>query len=260
MCSRIGIKITVSWLMQIICKEDLKLIYVTGDTHGYVTRFMPGKPDYIHDMTWGDDILIVTGDFGYIMKCDFEEELHLDYLAKKPYIICFCSGNHDNVPRINQYPEVEFCGAPVHKIRENIYHLKNGEIYTIEGKKFFVMGGAASTDKARRELYELEHGVKIWWEEEIPSSEELKIGWDNLKKNDFKVDIILSHTAPDFIVEELGYNPRFNEDYELTAFLTNVYHECKKDLKTHFFGHFHEDKELFGGVFRALLNDVVKIE
>lgn len=122
------------------------------------------------------------------------------------------------------------------------------------------MGGAASTDKARRELHKLEHGVKIWWEEEIPSPEELKYAWENLKKHDFKVDYCISHSAPDFIVEKLGYNPKINPDSELTAFLANIYRECKNDLTTWFFGHFHEDRELYGGTFRALLNDVVKIE
>lgn len=236
-------------------------VYVGGDTHGYISRFLPGNPNYIHDLTWtSTDSLIICGDFGFVFKCDFNEELYLDFLAGKPYRLLIVQGNHDNIPRLNEYPEVELYGARAHKIRENIFHLINGEIYTIEGKKFFVFGGAASTDIARRKIYEEEYGVKVYFEEELPGPEDYNRAWENLKNSDFKVDYILSHTAPDFIVEKLGYNPKLNDDRDLTAFLGSVYHECKKELKTHFFGHFHEDKELFGGVFRALLNNVVKIE
>jgi hypothetical protein len=50
-----------------------------------------------------------------------------------------------------------------------------GQIYFIDGKKFFVFGGAYSTDRAYREL-----GV-TWFEKELPSEEEYDEAWKNLK-------------------------------------------------------------------------------
>ena len=99
----------------------------------------------------------------------------------------FLDGNHENFDLLNQYPVVDYLGGKAHKISENIYHLMRGEIFTIDGNKYFCMGGAESTDKEGRQ----EH--ISWWKEEIPSYAEMKHGMDNLEKHNWEVDYILTH-------------------------------------------------------------------
>ena len=44
----------------------------------------------------------------------------------------------------NDYPVEEWHGGKVHKIRDSVLHLMRGEIFDIDGKKFFAFGGAKS--------------------------------------------------------------------------------------------------------------------
>ena len=224
------------------------MIFITGDTHGEQSRFRAFL-DY-GEATWTkDDILIVTGDFGYVFRNDVMENRFLNELAERPYTICFCDGNHENFPAIYEYPVKEWNGGKVHEIRPNIFHLMRGQIFTIGGKTFFTMGGAYSRDKAMRTL-----GFS-WWKEELPTNEEYKEATENLKAHDFKVDYIISHTAPSEIIRRMGITPD-PHDAELTGFLEWVMYET--DFKKWFFGHFHSDEEI-GEKHRALLFDVVTV-
>ena len=224
------------------------MIFITGDTHGEQSRFRAFL-DY-GEATWTkDDILIVTGDFGYIFRNDFMENRFLNELATRPYTICFCDGNHENFPAIYEYPVKEWNGGKVHEIRPNIFHLMRGQIFTIGGKTFFTMGGAYSRDKAMRTP-----GFS-WWKEELPNNEEYKEATENLKAHDFKVDYIISHTAPSEIIRRMGITPD-PHDAELTGFLEWVMYET--DFQKWFFGHFHSDEEI-GEKHRALLFDVVTV-
>ena len=236
------------------------MIRVTGDIHRRIEKFVKGNPNFIHDTTWGEeDVLIVAGDFGFVLLDTPEEHDWLDWLERtKPYTICFVDGNHENFPRIFEYPEEEIYGGKAHRIRKNIYHLMRGQVFEIQGKKIFTMGGAYSIDLAERRNYLLRHGVKIHWEEELPNDAEYKEAVSNLKKHDFAIDYIVTHTAPKELILHMGFVPD-PHDYELTGFLEYVMYECK-DFQKWFYGHWHIDEEYYGGKFRALLNDVVTLE
>lgn len=223
-------------------------IYITGDTHGEQTRFR----DFLNygEANWTkDDVLIVCGDFTYLIRNNPMEHLFLNELAKRPYTICFCDGNHENFPAIYEYPVKEWNGGKVHEIRPNVLHLMRGQVFTIDGKKFFTMGGAYSRDKYMRTP-----GFS-WWKEELPTDAEYKEAAENLKANDFKVDYIISHTAPSEIIRRMSQTPD-PHDAELTGFLEWVMYET--EFKKWFFGHFHRDEEI-GDKHRALLFDVVTI-
>lgn len=134
-------------------------VHITGDTHGDISRFFVGQPT--EETGWSArDTLIVCGDFGYIFSADRFEERLLDLLEQKPYTICFCDGNHDHIPAICSYPETQWNGGRAHRIRRNLYHLMRGQVYEINGKSFFTMGGAYSLDRQRRQ-----EGVSFWHEE-----------------------------------------------------------------------------------------------
>ncbi len=220
------------------------MIYVRGDTHGEESQFteaaMPGESLWTQE-----DVLLIAGDFGGVFwgEDHYEpEKATLDALAQKPYQILFVDGNHEGFPYLMTYREELRFGAPVRKIRENIFWLQRGYIYDIQGKTFFVMGGAHSTDKAFRLQYYAVCGEKIWFEEELPTAEEYRRAIANLKDRQMQVDYILTHTAPRTIIPRVIHTMPDMADAELTGFLDWVYHEVR--FKKWYFGHFHEDLQV----------------
>ncbi len=224
----------------------VSMIRLTGDTHGERGRF----DDMISagELEWGaDDVLMIGGDFGYIFANSPMENMFLDELARKPYTICFCDGNHENFPAIYAYPVEKWCGGLVHRIRKNVLHLMRGEVFDICGKRFFVMGGAYSRDKYMR--YE----NLSWWPQELPSEEEYRNAERNLRDCGYRVDYILSHTAPRKIIRAMGGYPDPN-DHALTGFFDWV-----SDAVTYsgwFFGHWHRDLQV-DSHHRAMYTEVI---
>lgn len=224
------------------------MIYITGDTHGEQNRLL-----YIEQETGikAGDTLIICGDFGYLFLNNTSERLFLDDVERtRPYTIAFVDGNHENFPAIYEFPIEDWNGGKVHRIRKNIVHLMRGQVFTIEGKTFFSMGGAYSIDKyMRTEGYS-------WWSEELPCDAEYKEAVANLKKYDNKVDYVISHTAPQSIIHWMGYVPD-SHDQELTGFFAWIYHDIS--FKYWYFGHWHNDN-IINDKARLLWFDVVKIQ
>ena len=124
------------------------MIYITGDTHSDFTRFTEDQFPIQSEMT-KKDYVIICGDFGGVWT--FEEESHrekeaLNWLNNKSFTTLFVDGNHENFTRLYSYPVEEWHGGKVHKIRDSVLHLMRGEIFDIDGKKFFTFGGAKSHD------------------------------------------------------------------------------------------------------------------
>lgn len=225
------------------------MIYITGDTHGYQERFDSLMHNGIEKLT-SEDILIICGDFGFIFSNDAQENYFLDLLSKKPYTICFIDGNHENFPAIYSYPIEVWNGGKTHHIRNNIYHLMRGQVFTIDGKTFFTMGGAYSIDRYMR----IEN--ESFWREELPNEEEYKEAVNNLHKCAMRVDYILTHTMPREMILHYGKYPDAH-DMELTGFLEWILYEVK--YKHWYCGHWHDDKKI-SDKFTVLWFDVIKVE
>jgi len=221
------------------------MIWITGDTHGEQSRFLE-----ILSQTKRGDTLIVCGDCGLLFHNNVTEYAFLNRLAKEPITVCFCDGNHENFHAIASYSEEAWNGGRVHRIRDNVLHLMRGQVFTIEGKRIFTMGGAYSIDRyMRRENVS-------WWKEELPTSEEYREAAENLKANGFCVDYIVSHTAPREIIRRMGENPDFARDAELTGFLEWVMYETR--YESWFFGHWHRDEQI-DGKHRAVFLDLIPL-
>ena len=102
----------------------------------------------------------------------------------------FVDGNHENFDWLEEFPVDDCFGGQVQRCGENILHLMRGEIYTIEEKRFFVCGGATSTDQEFRKPH------VSWWPMENVTNAEKEHALDNLDSNG-SVDFILTHTCPD---------------------------------------------------------------
>lgn len=82
------------------------------------------------------------------------------------------------------------------------------------------MSGAYSVDKAFRLSYQEICGEKIWFQQELPSSEEYHRAINSLKRHSNTVDYIITHTAPRAIITRITNGYPDDHDRELTGFLT----------------------------------------
>ena len=247
------------------------MIYITGDTHGDFDRFT-GKNWPMGEELTKDDYVIICGDFGGLWnfpggKFYDEREYWLQRLSNKNWTTLFIDGNHENHVLLNELPQIEKFEGIVGKVRNSIFHLRRGQIYTIDNKKFFCFGGAQSIDKHMRK-----DGIS-WWKEELPSIEEEQTGLENLEKNQYEVDYIITHTAPKTVVRTLGYgettivtNPYstlYDNTYDswkyfdpTTTYLEHIAQTVK--FKKWYFGHFHEFKQI--GRYITLYKKIIKLE
>lgn len=146
----------------------------------------------------------MLGDFGigFFDGRYWTEEMFYDYIAEQEYRVLFCDGNHENFDKLNGYEVSLWNGGRGHIIRKNLIHLMRGEVYKIDEKDFFVMGGGYSIDKAIRVP------GQSWWAAEMPTKEEYDNASENLRKCGYKVDYILMWRLPTTCLNERGSTKR----------------------------------------------------
>ena len=184
------------------------------------------------------DYVIIVGDFGLIWADDNEDKYWLKWLSGKPWTTLFIDGNHENFNLLESFPIESWNGGNVHKITPSIFHLMRGQVFEMDGKKFFTFGGAASHDKDYRKL------DKSWWTREMPSVEEYEEGLQCLDKNDWKVDYVLTHTCSYDALKTLSlcYGLNHVEADQMHMYFNEI--KFKLAYKKWFFGHFHKNIEL----------------
>lgn len=213
-----------------------------------------------------DDFVIICGDFGGVWNKSEEskeETMLMDWLDCKSFTTLFVDGNHENFDRLYDYPVEEWHGGKVHKIRHSVIHLMRGQVFEIDGKSIFTFGGARSHDidggilepddpdykKKKKELdqgwrpYRINH--VSWWQQELPSVEEMEEGRKNLEAYGNKVDFIVTHCCSSSTQILLGgsmYKPDIETTYleeirqtiaEWNGFFRDTWHiyghiHCKK--------------------------------
>jgi len=94
-----------------------------------------------------------------------------------------------------------------------------------------------------------------WWKEELPSDAEYEEARNNLRAADYKVDYIISHCAPNDILDILG-GGMYERD-PLTDFLEEV--RTTVDFKHWYFGHYHDDRHI-GQKFTLLYDEIIPLE
>lgn len=231
---------------------------VTGDTHGLVGRDAQKiYPNYLKEI--GVDVnkldgIIICGDFGGIWEGTSTE---LEYSVKKrlkelPYKICFIDGNHENHVALSKFPIIKWNGGEAHHILDNVYHLMRGQVYNVNGKTWFTMGGAVSIDKDWR-IPNL-----TWWNQEAPSLKQWKEAITNLEKVNWNVDYVFTHCAPtEFMIQIIDNNYKIPD--KVTNELQKLYEHPLKYTKW-YCGHYHVDKELSKYNLAALYNQVIKLK
>jgi len=232
------------------------MILITGDCHGSMDI------DKIHNLDdsnmTADDYVIVCGDMGIIWNYPENKEYEndiilLDWWNEKKFTTLFIDGNHENHDVLSSYDVTNFLGGKVHKLSDKVYHLMRGEVYDINGKKFFAFGGASSVDKKSDKESEL------WWYEELPNICELENGLINLKKNNFKVDYVITHAGPIDIVNNLFSDKSYRVSSDiLVEYLQDI--SRKIDFQIWYFGHYHFDIESIDGKYVCLYNNIIDLK
>lgn len=213
---------------------------MTGDTHGDFRRIAFFCYQF---ETKRDDVLIILGDVGFNFWGN-ERDIRSKKFATQLPITLFCiQGNHEQRPEhIPSYELTEWNGGKVWIEPEypNLIFAKDGEIYDFAGKKAIVIGGAYSVDKP----YRLARGFG-WWSDEQPSESIKAFAEEQLQKENWKIDYVLTHTVP------LKYEPievflsgvdQSEVDKSTEEWLDSI--EDKLQYEQWFCGHYHTNKSI----------------
>ena len=225
------------------------MVFVTGDTHFPIDgdKLFKEQKGFPFSTLQRTDYVIVLGDFGlFWRKRDKHNGKYMRQVQALPYTVLFVDGNHENFDWLEEFPVEDCFGGQVQRCGENILHLMRGEIYTIEEKRFFVCGGATSTDQEFRKPY------VSWWPMENVTNAEKEHALDNLDRNG-SVDFILTHTCPDVAARLMFPDSLI---WDGTSKFLNIIAERLPNTPW-YFGHWHEDKDW--GRYHVLYNRVLRI-
>jgi len=214
------------------------MIYYTGDIHGSkyeVTRFCKRM-----NLT-RNDVVVILGDVGANYYGNDQDTVFKHALSSlKPTILCI-HGNHERRPAtIPTYELREWNGGQVWVEPQfpKLLFAKDGEIYTIEGIRHLVIGGAYSVDK----FYRLRRGY-AWWPDEQPSDEIKSYVESQIKTQ--PVDVILSHTCPFKYEPVEAFLPMVDQstvDTSTEKWLDTIEESC--EYKQWLCGHWHINKRM----------------
>lgn len=252
------------------------MIFITGDCHADWSKFSTDSFLEQKEMT-RDDYVIVCGDFG-VWHPDNTEKWWFKWLSEKNFTLLFVDGNHENFDRLysDEFEIVDFYGGKAHRICENVYHLMRGYVFELCGKKFFAFGGASSHDiqdgilepsdyKSNKELTNdynkrTQRGEMLrinhisWWQQEMPSEDEMKFGLETLRNNGNKVDYIISHCCPQEVASLFSHG--FYKSDKLTDYFNTVARTT--EFSKWFFGHYHNNKQI-SDKFIMLYEQIVRV-
>ena len=231
--------------------------FITGDKHRHFEK--------VRNFCWETntrrkDVLIILGDTGFNYYDDRrDDELKKEISTLNITLFCL-HGNKENRPEnVGTYGVRSFCGGKVYYEPKypNIYFAIDGEIYTFEGKKYMVVGGAHSVDKMRC----LEENDPFWFDE-MPNDKIKQTVETNLQKEDNKIYGMMTHTCPiDYLPTEMFMSTRqgayikrkphkakskklFKPDIDRSTEIWLGELEKKLDYEVWFCGHYHIDKQI----------------
>lgn len=155
---------------------DPGMFAIAGDWHSdpqFAAQVIRSLPSEV-------DVLVHTGDFGYLFLHPFLEEVQR-VAEDAGIIVMFVDGNHDDHDWLATHPIGE---DGVRRIRPRVWHLPRGFRWVWGGVSFLALGGAASLDRVGLE-------PKCFWAQECISDEDIR-----RVLTDGPVDVMITHDAP----------------------------------------------------------------
>ncbi|MCL2109450.1 MAG: hypothetical protein FWH20_08935 [Oscillospiraceae bacterium] len=232
-------------------KKITNHIYITGDTHGDLTRFKKAK------FLRKGDFLIICGDFGFIWDGSKKEKRLLKKLGKQRFYTLFVDGIHENFEVLKSYPEDDWCGGRTRHISGNLRHLMRGEIFKLGDKTVLAFGGGrldeVEADADFERSAKAEKGSENF--PEIAKEAEYRRGLQSIARHGNKVDYIVSHEAPSKIAEFLEL-PNSDKS-RANAYLDILGENCA--FERWFFGSHHINKVVPSKYF-ALFDKIMRAD
>ena len=230
------------------------MIYITGDKHGNYSDIFYFCNKY---KTSINDIMIILGDAGINYYLDNRDYILKEKLKELPITLFCIHGNHEERPyNISTYKTKIFKNGIVYYEEKypNILFAKDAQIYDFNNNKTLVIGGAYSIDKNFRLIM----GYN-WYKSEQPNNEIKSEVKKVLKDNNYKIDIILSHTCPyKYMPYEVFMSgiDQSKVDNTTEEFLDKI--ESTVNYKRWYCGHFHTDKII--DKIRFMMYDIDKFK
>lgn len=216
-------------------------VYVIGDIHGdfniLEARFGDVRSPFCGEKK---DVLFVAGDAGFINSYESNDskQKRIKNLNSLPFIIIVVLGNHENYDVIESLSKETIFGGKCYKEDGvDVYYATNGQIFNIDGYKYFTFNGGLSVDKPQRLELESKYGIKFWWEQEI-KTQDFDAAYITYFSN--RIDYVITHDVPTTIFNKLTpFIPgRFKEQTcPLQPFLEKLY--IMKKCKHWYAGHYH---------------------
>lgn len=210
------------------------MIYITGDTHREFSRL-----DNLNYQK--KDVLIILGDAGINYFLNHFDDVVKERLNKLGLIFFCINGNHEErAENIKTYKEINFFDGIAYAEDKypNLIFAKFSEVYTIEGMKVLVIGGAYSINKNMRLVYDYP-----WFKSEQLTKEEMNNIYENVNNRHF--DIVLSHTCPYKYIPREMFLPFVDQnkvDNSMELFLDKIEESISYDKW--YCGHYHTEKEI----------------
>lgn len=235
----------------------LKNWIVTGDTHGGVStisrvgnirRNMPEcKPE--------ETAIIILGDAGLNFYLNNTDKKYKKLLNSQGYHIYCVRGNHEerpeNIPGMILVEDINVDNFVwLEEAYPNIRYFVDGNVYSINGKKALVIGGAYSVDKwfrlARagysKDEAEAANPKKCgWFKSELLTADEMDAITEKIVGKRF--DFVLSHTCPlswepnDLFLNGIDQN---QVDKSMEIWMDKLLNTI--DWRVWLFGHYHADR------------------
>lgn len=214
------------------------MAYYTGDIHGnpqpIIALCQNAHPT-------AKDTVAILGDVGANYHTD-ERDLRVKRALNclDPAILCI-HGNHEIRPaNLPTYKRKPWNGGMVWYEPEypNLLFAKDGEIFTMDGLRHMVIGGAYSVDK----FYRIARCLG-WWPDEQPSDEIKR--YVERQAAIQPIDVILSHTCPYKYEPVEAFLPSINQDTvddSTERWLDTI--EESVDYAAWLCGHWHIDKRI----------------
>ena len=226
------------------------MIYVTGDTHGDISRI-----EYFCEKhkTSTNDIMVILGDTGFNYYLNRKDDWLKEDASNLPITLFCIRGNHEARPKnVGCYLTKKFCGDDVYyePAYPNILFAKDGGIYNIEGSRCLTIGGAYSVDKQ----YRVARGW-MWFADEQLFDHEMK-EIDSYIYKDPTYDYVFTHTCPYKTRPTHLFLPQIDQstvDNSMEHWLDTI--DDTIIYEKWYFGHFHGDWE--NDNFHMLFNDIV---
>lgn len=220
------------------------MYYITGDTHGSFSRI---ESFCSRMQTNTEDTMIILGDAGLNFHGDWRDIMRKQSVSRLPITLFCIHGNHEKRPgTIPGYQEKLWHSGKVYYEPQypNILFAQDGEIYKFGSSHSIVIGGAYSIDKAFR----IEE--KDWWSDEQPSAEIKEFVETQLNSVGWKVDLVLSHTAPLKYEPVEAFLPGLDQskvDKTTEKWLDGI--EDRLEYNKWYLGHYHVNKRIDDLVF-----------